>query len=491
MSFTRAAAREIAMDLAATDPVPVGTLHSFAFRGLGKPKIALDEKVLPGWNQLYPQYEMTPADHRSLVTTHGDSIDATPRKRGDELLALYELHRATLSTERMSAVVKHFATRWNKWKQETGVADFTDLIEGCLNSVPVAPGHPNVIYVDEAQDLTPLEWRLIHKWGSNAARLVTVGDPDQTVFTWRGASSAGLTEPTVPKEHVTVLSQSYRVPREVHGRAVRWIERIQGRDIIEYLPRPAEGMVRVSKGSWLEPQAVITEAESRLNQEDVMFLASCRYMLRRLINQLRARGIPFHNPYRPSEPEWNPLGPETIAESLRAFLQRTREPFWTVEEIRTWTEPLKHGEMMRRGAASLIERMVAEGVQNVDAATLQLLLTNEAVEAGVRGDIEWWQRYLQPGRLRSARYPLTVVRNYGAEALFQRPKAIVGTVHSVKGGESDVVYVFPDLSRSGAKEWRGRPLARANVIRLFYVAMTRARETLVLCSPATRHAPNL
>ena len=63
--------------------------------------------------------------------------------------------------------------------------------------------------------------------------------------------------------------------------------------------------------------------------------------------------------------------------------------------------------------------------------------------------------------------------------------------NSVKGGEADVVYVFPDLSRAGMREWTGDPEQQASVYRLFYVAMTRARDTLVLLRPQGDLAVNL
>ena len=56
--------------------------------------------------------------------------------------------------------------------------------------------------------------------------------------------------------------------------------------------------------------------------------------------------------------------------------------------------------------------------------------------------------------------------------------------NSVKGAESDVVYLFPDISRAGMTEWRGNDAQKASVYRLFYVGMTRARESLVLCQAA-------
>jgi superfamily I DNA/RNA helicase len=47
--------------------------------------------------------------------------------------------------------------------------------------------------------------------------------------------------------------------------------------------------------------------------------------------------------------------------------------------------------------------------------------------------------------------------------------------------EADVVYLFPDLSYAGMNEWIGG--GSAAVRRLFYVGMTRAKESLILCQP--------
>jgi DNA helicase-2/ATP-dependent DNA helicase PcrA len=57
--------------------------------------------------------------------------------------------------------------------------------------------------------------------------------------------------------------------------------------------------------------------------------------------------------------------------------------------------------------------------------------------------------------------------------------------NSVKGGEADVCYLSPDLSRAGFNQWAPRGPSRNPIIRQFYVGMTRARETLVLCQPGS------
>jgi DNA helicase II / ATP-dependent DNA helicase PcrA len=69
----------------------------------------------------------------------------------------------------------------------------------------------------------------------------------------------------------------------------------------------------------------------------------------------------------------------------------------------------------------------------------------------------------------------------GPQALVDAPRVVVGTIHSVKGGEADVVYLFPDLSREGDAAYQQAGQPRDSVIRQFYVGMTRAREILYIC----------
>jgi hypothetical protein len=91
---------------------------------------------------------------------------------------------------------------------------------------------------------------------------------------------------------------------------------------------------------------------------------------------------------------------------------------------------------------------------------------------------------LKPPRKKIAQYPVRVIERGGINAVRDTPKIIIGTGHSVKGGEADVVYILPDLSPSGTRSWEGKRADRDSVVRLGYVMMTRAKESLVICEPA-------
>jgi len=64
-------------------------------------------------------------------------------------------------------------------------------------------------------------------------------------------------------------------------------------------------------------------------------------------------------------------------------------------------------------------------------------------------------------------------------------------VHSVKGGQADVVYLLPDLSKAARRQFvKGSGIVKDSVIRQMYVGMTRAAEELVICGPSTLDAIN-
>ncbi len=100
--------------------------------------------------------------------------------------------------------------------------------------------------------------------------------------------------------------------------------------------------------------------------------------------------------------------------------------------------------------------------------------------------LNWWASRTNDEHKKTAAYPCKVVIARGVTALREPPKITIGTIHSVKGGQADCVYLFPDLSLAGDAEWNSGIAERYDgIFRQFYVGMTRARETLVICAPAS------
>ena len=54
-----------------------------------------------------------------------------------------------------------------------------------------------------------------------------------------------------------------------------------------------------------------------------------------------------------------------------------------------------------------------------------------------------------------------------------------------------MVYLFPDLSRASDAQYQTMGTPRDSVVRLFYVGVTRARDTLYICQPESHQAVHI
>ncbi len=490
-SLTRAAAAEAAGRDMPIGRESVGTLHSFAYRALGARNIADSPKMLAEWNKEHPFDTLTGG--RDMDS---DNLDTAPGEGGgDERFNAMNLNRARMIPRDIwPQSVRQFADQWNGWKEANDLLDFTDLIEQALDSVEEAPNAPDILFVDEAQDMDALEMALVRKWARAAGGLVTVGDPDQAIYKWRGADPKVFYESTIPQDHERVLSQSYRVPRDVWSHAMGWIGRDQTRRQVAYEPRDEEGKVILRDVTWKTPDGLLLDIEDALaNGKTVMALASCSYMLRPLIAVLRGAGIPFHNPYRRNRGDWNPLGRAkgkvSGSERLLAFTQMMKMSEWSRENLWRWLEAVKVKNVYRNDGKEWLELLDDMWVSHDD---LHMILTDEAIGAGMSGDLGWLSQQLLASKRKGMEYPMEIYEARGREALEKSPQVVVGTVHSVKGAEADVVCLFPDLSPRGMEEWDSvDPHQQADVYRLFYVAMTRAKESLVIAEPGGGTAVDL
>ncbi len=113
----------------------------------------------------------------------------------------------------------------------------------------------------------------------------------------------------------------------------------------------------------------------------------------------------------------------------------------------------------------------------------------------LRGDyrrlLDWWRRHLNASVAKRVEFPADIAMARGPQALLETPRVTVGTIHSVKGGEADVVFLFPDLSQAGDAAYQRFGSPRDAVIRTFYVGMTRAREVLYIADKASALAATL
>ena len=495
-SFSRAAAMEIASRGLAVDRQMVGTLHSMALRAIGKPTIA--ETRIDEWNATHPAYRLTPSASRDINTPARASNDGkTP---GDKLMEQAQRLRKLMTPHASwPSHVMLFEKRWREWKDEHEFVDFTGLLEVALETIPVAPGAPSVLFVDEAQDLGVLELALVRSWMSQTEFGVLVFDTDQTIYSFTGASPEALLAQDVPPENVRVLSQSYRIPRVVHEFAVKWIEQSSFRYPSVYNPREEEGELHRIGATFQNPNALVADVAKA--KGTTMILASCSYMLAPTIKRLRSQGIPFQNKGQATNGSWNPMRGVPKVLAFLAPDPRLATPdrpnrLWTYAEARAWVALIRSAGVLKRGAKAEIGRQ-RDARKGTDAALTPITPDElrELFEPEALGELTaaftdgtattWLARSSLAQHTKRLRFYDAVARNRGVNALLEEPSVTVGTLHSSKGCEADEVHIFPDLSQSGFAEWRGTPQQRDTIRRLFYVGATRARRRLVLAKPAT------
>lgn len=476
-SFTRAAANILRGRI----PVPTqnaSTLHSFAFRGLNRPPIAeADKALVEQWNSQPIPLEWKVGGKKTAVeeSVYTDLLTETPA------LQEYTLYRSDPSRFRAYGLKwAKFIAAWEDFKQQTGSIDFQDMIDLALTDLDVCPGDPDCFVVDEAQDLNPTQWALVHKWGNEAYhRFVVAGDPAQCLFSFVGARPDELLEP-LPAEQHHLLGHSWRNPPAVMEVANYWLSKHSGTMMQGRISEPnnAEGKVyRLPGVMWTEPEGLVANVlQDSAEGKTSMILAGCGYTLKDTLTALREFGVPFHNPYRPAEGKWNPLvrreDTTTSAQRIRLFMEGRGQ---TGARATTWLEKLPAAlfQGTRKAALELVGAMSR-------VESLEPILHPAGAAAWAAGDGEWYVKAFPERDRKPLAYAWQIYRR-DPKLLDAPPSAIIGTVHSVKGGEADRVYLFPDMPKHVIDDAHEYQSERDAIIRMVYVAISRARENVIFC----------
>lgn len=467
-SLTRTAAAEIRSRDTDVPKENVGTLHAHAYRALEDAKI-IGKEDIDEWNELYPHWEIP---HTQVGEGDGDA----PRSNQSPV-SRYDLMRARgVAHSDLPEGLAAFAGAYEDFKRYREVIDFTDMIQKAIDEVDCPVDY---IIMDEAQDCSTLEFQLLQKWASQAKGTVIAGDDDQAAYEWRGASVDAFLGFA---EDQRVLGKSYRMPRRVKEKADSWIRQIKNRKEKQYEHRGEEG--RCVELEYRRPEDVVSHALSQPGTS--LILTTCGYMTLPFVQELKSRSEPFCNPFRLKgdyASTWNPLlyggaRAVTSADSLRALLS----PPWTWQSAYRW---MREVTGMPRGA----QKTLTENKNNEELVPLEWIsrMLGEDLTKALSGETDWFLERLKDRKkkLPRYRYLTRVVTKHGSKALASIPSTLIGTIHSVKGGTVDNVYLLPDLSGKGKEAWCCG--YQDPIIRQFYIGMTRARQQLFLLQPA-RHS---
>ena len=117
----------------------------------------------------------------------------------------------------------------------------------------------DVIFVDEAQDLSPIQWKMYDILKKNSKHVILAGDDDQAIYGWAGADVKRFQDE--PAKDI-VLPQSYRVPQQIQSIADKILSQIPNERRIkkQWSARPEQGNVHyvmniddvpLYEGNWL------------------------------------------------------------------------------------------------------------------------------------------------------------------------------------------------------------------------------------------------
>ena len=307
----------------------------------------------------------------------------------------------------------------HEFKSERGLVDFSDFLDKKHEPLDI-----DVAIIDEAQDLSTLQWQFALTVFAKAKRIYVAGDDDQAIYNWSGADVKAFMN--IPGER-TILDQSYRIPKSVHDVAEGIADRIHHRLPKVYKPKTEEGIVEYyryiddidfSTGTWL-------------------LLARNQYHLAHLSRVMRLQGY-FYSYRGSSTMNKNHLNAITVFEAWRK------------------------GHPISMAEALIVEEFMPKEFHN----KWPNVIWHEALLLITIEDREFYISMLRRG-----------------ERINKTPRIQINTIHAVKGGEADNVMLLTDMT---TKTFNGMQTSPDNEHRVWYVAATRCKEGLHIVMPQTQ-----
>ena len=322
--------------------------------------------------------------------------------------------------------------------------DYTDmLIEFNKKDLDDLPQF-DVVIIDEAQDLSWLQWQMVKRLAERTKRLYIAGDDDQAIFKWAGARPEFLINMKGTRK---VLNESFRLPFVIHKKANDLIRRVKTRVDKEWSARDAQGEINYYPSEQL----------SKLMQGEWLILARNKYNLDLLEEGLKLEGYYYQR-----------NGSTSVDDKA-------------IRAIRAWEKVRKGGELSLKEVKDfyyylMVDKSVNRGHKTMQKADREKMYDYGTLttEHGLKVDnnFPWFEAFDSMPRLKST-YIRAVLRR--GQKITHEPRIKLSTIHGAKGGEADNVMLLTDLSKKTDESyWLNKDEER----RVFYVGMTRAKQSL-------------
>ena len=385
-------------------------------------------------------------DQRKFNKEYGYNLNQSETGTGEVLmtkdtryLEFYGLERSgSLTTRQLMeadidrAYYDRLVKSYNEYKKRENKIDFFDcLIHFAMYGQPLPV---KVLYLDESQDLTTLQWKVVEKAFSNAEKIVIAGDMKQAIYSYSGARPDIFIDLS-NKYPVEYLAKSYRVPKKVLDLSIAITNLMQNKtkQKVEHRKENGEGNI------------------IQLND------------ISRIVNFIDETNLKDN----PDSTEWYILARNNcFLEYPERILEEALIPYWTSEgffmggaimqRLKDYHNFRKQGYKDERKRESFRRKF---GIEDFSQPFTDTNLFTEGRK--------WvYASYIE---------------KYGLETLEKmcswNPQILVSTIHHVKGGECSNCVLLLDCTRKTV----------ANIyddlddeLRVLYVGVTRAKENLFL-----------
>jgi len=331
-----------------------------------------------------------------------------------------------------------------KYKRARNKYDMTDMIVDFNQKHYDLMPNFDVVIIDEAQDLSWLQWKMVERIITNAKRVYVAGDDDQAIYRWAGARPEYLMNMEGTR---TILNKSYRLSKLIHAKANNLIKRVKDRVDKEWTSRDEKGEVNIHPVEQLQ----------KMKEGQWLILARDGYRLDKLEEELKIYGYYFARGDRVSINK-------RVQDAVLAWEDIRKGKMLDIKRVKSFYNYIKTGT----GVAK--EHKAMKNVDKEKLFSFDTLTSEYGLK--VSKDLPWFKA-LENIEDNKKTYVRMCLRR--KENIRRAPRIKLSTIHGSKGGEADNVMLLTDLTRKAdAEYWRKRDEER----RVFYVGMTRARNTL-------------
>jgi superfamily I DNA/RNA helicase len=431
------------------DLIHFRTLHSFAYRNLAiddnnlfKKKNWKELSALVGWDLNFDE-----SDESIYTNTNHKFVNLINLARLKNTELLEEWRRSedrSMSWDRL----QYLDDIITGFKDENNLYDYTDMI--VRYTLDPIINNFDVLFIDEAQDMPTIQYEMIDKLIKHSKETFIAGDDDQAIFRWMGADVDRFID---LKGSVQVLDKSYRCPERIFRLANTIISKVSNRRQKTWSPKSEQGKVKrvthlrhidLSEGNWL-----LLGRTKKIRNEMIE-------------GHLKSLGMWYgRGDHRPIS--------RTVLNAIYAWNRLQDNQTISYGDVQYIYNQIVAKGRLKRGAKTFKDE------DKDKIYTLDILKKDH----GLLIDGEWYEVMNK-----ISEYDVAYIRRLLdlGEDLQKEPRIKTSTIHQAKGGECDNVVVLTDIGKIVYKSYTKNP---DDEHRVFYVAVTRAKENLYIVDPQT------